>query len=95
MPPVPSHPSEPAPPLYLLPGYPSEYLLLRQEPRASSAARLQKFWGKRAVRDRAAELPPEQGSPRTITTPCPKHPAPHLRGDELQPPALPILLLLD
>lgn len=29
---------------YLCPGYPSEYLLFRQEPRASSAARLQKFW---------------------------------------------------
>lgn len=29
---------------YLCPGYPSEYLLFRQEPWASSAARLQKFW---------------------------------------------------
>lgn len=93
MPPVPSRPPEPAPLLYLLPGYPSEYLLLRQEPRASSAARLQKFWGKKGVREGAAELPPEQGPPRTITIPCPKHPILHLRGDELQPPALPILLL--
>ena len=31
---------------YLCPGYPSEYLLLRQEPRASSTARLAKFWNK-------------------------------------------------
>lgn len=29
---------------YLCPGYPSEYLLFRQEPCASKAARLQKFW---------------------------------------------------
>lgn len=31
-------------PYYLCPGYPSEYLLFRQEPCASKAARLQKFW---------------------------------------------------
>lgn len=77
MPPVPSPLPEPAPLLYLLPGYPSEYLLLRQEPRASSAARLQKFWRRKGVRDRAAELPAKQGCPRTVTTPRPKHHIPH------------------
>lgn len=77
MPPVPSPLPEPAPLLYLLPGYPSEYLLLRQEPRASSAARLQKFWRRKGVRDRAAELPAKQGCPRTVTTLRPKHHIPH------------------
>lgn len=89
MPAVPSCPPGACSPRYLLPGYPSEYLLLRQEPRASSAARLQKFWGKKGLRDRAAGIPPS-----TVTTPRPERPRAHLRGDELQPPALPILLLL-
>ena len=29
---------------YLAPGYPSEYLFVRQEPKASITARLAKFW---------------------------------------------------
>lgn len=38
--------------------------------------------------------PAKQGVPPGLTPPLPKPPSPHLRGDELQPPALAILLLL-